>query len=138
MAAAFRAGDREGALSRLGEMLRLMSRTPYYRALATERSVGVSVLRTLLAGTPDAALRQAGEDALAHLEDPVPPPAAFSDREIEVLAAARRGLRNRGIADSLGITADGVRYHLRNIYRKTGTSRRREAVRCAEALGLLD
>ncbi|MYD87709.1 MAG: DNA-binding response regulator, partial [Acidobacteria bacterium] len=41
------------------------------------------------------------------------------------------------IAGRLGITDEGVRYHLRNIYRKTGTTSRAEALRCAKSLRVL-
>ena len=44
------------------------------------------------------------------------------------------GLRNEEIASRLGISGAGVRYHLRNIYRKTGASKRADAVRYARSL----
>ena len=46
------------------------------------------------------------------------------------------GLRNREIADRLGVTEDGVRHHLKNIYRKTGTTDRDDAVRRAASMGV--
>ena len=48
-----------------------------------------------------------------------------------------RGLRNKEIAGRLGITDQGVRYHLKSIYRKTGTRKRSEAVRCAQSQGVV-
>ncbi len=45
-----------------------------------------------------------------------------------------RGLRNKEIAKGLGITEHGVRYHLKNIYRKTGARGRIDAVRRVRGL----
>ena len=36
----------------------------------------------------------------------------------------------------LDLTDEGVRYHLRNIYRKTGASKRSEVARYAESIGV--
>ena len=74
---------------------------------------------------------------LVHL-DRRPHALVFSARELQVLAEVRQGLRNKEIADRLGISQPGVRFHLRNIYRKTGVSRRQEAVRTAQLMGVLD
>ena len=61
----------------------------------------------------------------------------FSPREMEVLSGLRHGLRNKEIGTRLGITDEGVRYHLRNIYRKTGAGKRRDVLRYAESMGAL-
>ncbi len=53
-------------------------------------------------------------------------PLAFTDREQDVVALARRGLTNRGIADELYVSQKAVEYHLRNIYGKVGVRTRRE------------
>ena len=62
--------------------------------------------------------------------------ASQDPRERAVLAELRNGLRNREIADRLGVTEDGVRHHLKNIYRKTGTTDRDDAVRRAASMGV--
>ena len=59
-------------------------------------------------------------------------------REVQVLAGMRQGLRNKEIRGCLGISQPGVSFHLSNIYRKTGASRREDAVRSAQAMGVLD
>ena len=75
--------------------------------------------------------------ALVHLDGPPPSSApVFSAREQAVLAGLGKGLRNREIADRLGISEDGVRHHLKNIYRKTGATDRSDAVRRATSMGL--
>ena len=48
-----------------------------------------------------------------------------------------RGLQNKEVAGRLGITDEGVRYHLKNINRKTGARKRADAVRYARSLGVL-
>ena len=80
----------------------------------------------------------AAESALAQVTSRRPTPPTFSQRELQVLAEVREGLRNREIAARLGISQPGVRFHLANIYRKTGVNRREEAVRSAQSLGVLD
>ena len=73
-----------------------------------------------------------------HVDESTPPVAEiFSSRELEVLEQVGRGFRNRDIANGLGITDEGIRYHLKKIYRKTGTRQRRDAVRYAQSLRVL-
>ena len=58
-------------------------------------------------------------------------------REIEVLEGLGRGERDKEIARRLGITENGVRYHLKNIYRKLGATGRVDAVRRAHSGGVI-
>lgn len=53
---------------------------------------------------------------------------ALSKREQEILELLSKGFRYKEIADSLGISFDTVRSHLRNIYDKLHVSSRTEAV----------
>ena len=96
-----------------------------------------TLLKRLLATGGDEDLLAAAEAALARLDQPSSEGPELSARELEVLAEVREGLPNRKIASLLGITEEGVRYHLSNIYRKIGVSGRAYAVRYAEARGLL-
>ena len=137
MAIAHQAGREDRALARLAELLRAMRHVDYYRSLADHRDISCALLRRLLAANPDAELREAAESALAHLGERSSSTAEFSPRELDVLAEVRHGLRNKEIATFLKITEEGVRYHLRNIYRKAGVSKRHKAVRYAEAKGVL-
>jgi DNA-binding NarL/FixJ family response regulator len=59
----------------------------------------------------------------------------LSDRELEVLLQAARGLSNRQIAGSLHLSEATVKRHLANIYPKIGVSSRTEAVKTALAEG---
>ena len=54
-------------------------------------------------------------------------PDYFTIREREVISRLERGLSDKGIAADLGITAHGVRYHLKRIYGKLNAADRREA-----------
>ena len=137
MLVAERAGQPDRALERLVESLQLARKVDYVRPLVRQREVSRVVLQRLLDLDIDAELRDAAQSMLAHLDQRLNTP-VFSPRELEVLAEARQGRRNKEIADRLGISPPGVRYHLKKIYRKTGVSRRKEALRKAELMGALD
>lgn len=55
----------------------------------------------------------------------------FSEREIEILRLAKRGLPNPQIAQALHISPGTVRNHLSAIYRKLGVHSRHEALQVA-------
>ena len=123
------------AIEPLVEFLRLTRTADYLRSLARQRDTSRDVLTRLLDGKPDPEIHETAESVLAHLDGPPRPSVpAFSPREQAVLAALGEGLRNREIADRLGVTEDGVRHHLKSIYRKTGTTDRHEAARRAKSM----
>ncbi|XVV16023.1 LuxR C-terminal-related transcriptional regulator [Actinoplanes sp. CA-131856] len=93
-------------------------------------------------GRSVAALRQrrrlAAEAGPGRADPAVPPLAeALSHREVEVLHFLPTLLTVNEIADSLNISVNTVKVHLRAIYRKLGVGRRREAVLTARERGLL-
>lgn len=51
---------------------------------------------------------------------------AFTAREREILSLIRQGLNNREIAETLYVQEVTVRFHLRNLYQKTGLSEREQ------------
>ena len=53
---------------------------------------------------------------------------SFTSRELEVLDLMRKDLSNRDIADALNVREVTVRFHLRNLYQKTGLTDRKELV----------
>jgi HD-GYP domain-containing protein (c-di-GMP phosphodiesterase class II) len=54
-------------------------------------------------------------------------PAGLTQREVEVLRLAARGITRAQIGSALGITENTVRHHMEHIYDKTGSSTRVEA-----------
>ena len=138
MVVASRAGQPDRALTHLVEFFRAARGVGYIRPLVRHRDVSRTVLRRLLATDLDGDVRAEAESVLAHLGEPSTPAARFfSTRELEVLAEVARGLQNTEVAGRLGITDEGVRYHLKNINRKTGARKRADAVRSARSLGVL-
>jgi DNA-binding NarL/FixJ family response regulator len=60
-------------------------------------------------------------------EGGVPAPAALSPRELEVLRLVSKGLPNKQIARSLGISERTVKVHLGNVFRRIGVQDRTSA-----------
>ena len=58
-----------------------------------------------------------------------PHPDILTPRQWEVLALVREGLTNEEIALRLGISADGVKFHVSEILGKLGVTSRNEAAR---------
>jgi DNA-binding CsgD family transcriptional regulator len=58
-----------------------------------------------------------------------PYPGVLTPREQEVMTLLREGLTNREIAERLGISLNGARYHVSEILSKLGVSTREEAAR---------
>lgn len=61
----------------------------------------------------------------------------LSRRETKVLIMISEGSSNKFIANALDLSEATVKFHLSNVYRKLGCSRRREAISAARALGLV-
>ena len=61
----------------------------------------------------------------------------LTTREYEVLNMISKGFRYNEIADSLGVSANTIRAHVRNIYRKMAVKSRSEAVFEAAKLGII-
>ncbi len=62
---------------------------------------------------------------------------SLTSREHEVLEMISKGYRYNEIADSLGISTNTIRAHIRNIYRKMAVKSRSEAVFEATKAGLI-
>lgn len=60
----------------------------------------------------------------------------LTEREQEVLYHLSRGLSNPRIADTLFVSLDTVKTHLKRVYSKLGAAGRREAIEKARSLGL--
>jgi LuxR family maltose regulon positive regulatory protein len=73
----------------------------------------------------------AGEPADPSLVEPL------TDREVTVLRYLQSVLSNAEIASDLSVSVNTVKTHVRNIYRKLDTARRRDAVQRARQLHLI-
>lgn len=62
---------------------------------------------------------------------------ALSEREREVLALISSGAATKQIALEVGLSEQGVKYHLSRLYGKLGVAGRTDAVRAAHGLGLV-
>lgn len=62
----------------------------------------------------------------------------LTQREVELLRLVARGMPNKAIAQTLSISENTVKYHIRNILQKLGAQNRTEAVTYAIGAGLLD
>ena len=70
--------------------------------------------------------------------DPTTAEDSLTDREVEVLRLASKGLTRREMAQKLCLSEATVRHHLEHIYDKIGTSTRVGAARYAMEQGLLE
>jgi DNA-binding NarL/FixJ family response regulator len=66
------------------------------------------------------------------------PVQSLTEREIELLRLVAEGMSNKAIAQTLSISENTVKYHMRNILQKLGVQNRTEAVTQAIRAGLLD
>jgi DNA-binding NarL/FixJ family response regulator len=96
-----------------GDELVRAVRTVHGGRTALSPEIAAKVVRQATGGRPEGAA------------DQVEP---LTDREIEVLRLAARGLTNRAIGHELGISHRTVQGHLANIYGKMGVNSRTEAV----------
>jgi DNA-binding NarL/FixJ family response regulator len=65
------------------------------------------------------------------------PAGSLTPREIEVLSSVAEGMSNKAVAQTLSITENTVKYHMKNIMQKLGAQNRTEAVTNAVRAGLL-
>ena len=131
------AGDRMAALGHLRAFLDLYAKTGYARSLVRNPDAAVPLLTAFLDARPDSPHRPAAQKLLAASQtgEAVLVP-TLSPREVNVLK--RLPLHTyQEIAVALGITRDGVRYHMRRLFDKLQVRDRNAVVRRARALGLL-
>ena len=132
-----RAGEPESAAGHLEEYLGLFAESPYAWPLVRERADCEPVVTMFLDRNPDSPCRESARSLLAAIrrEGDVRN-LVLSERERTVLE--RLGSqRDKQIAAALGLTVDGVRYHMRKLFTKLGVHTRADAVRRARELGLI-
>ena len=132
-----RAGEPAAAVGHMEEFLRLFGETPYAWSLVREHEIAPPVVESLLDSIPDSPGRRTALSLLASelAPDELRPP-VLSDREQEILERIEAWPDKR-IAVALGLSAHGVRHHLRNLFTKLGVHNRAEAVRRAKELRLI-
>jgi DNA-binding NarL/FixJ family response regulator len=91
----------------------------------------------LLVGTPALLGPAIPRFLAAENDDPEPIIDALTERESQVLQLLARGLANKQIAASLGISEHTAKFHLSSIYNKLGVTNRAEAVRIGIQNGLI-
>ena len=132
-----RAGNPAAADAHLAEFLALFVETDYARPAVLERRSCAPALERFVGDAADSPLRQAAQSLLMAMRG------ADADRILKLTPRQREilqildGRRDKQIAAELGITAYGVRYHLRSLFSKLGTKTRHEAIRRARELGLI-
>ena len=132
-----RAGETAAAAGHVEAYLDLYDETPYAGPLVRERADCAGLLASVLEAAPDSSGEARARPLLAAMQrTDAPRPPALSGREREVLRRLE-GERDKQIAGALGLTAYGVRYHIRKLFAKLGARNRAEAVRRARELGLL-
>jgi len=132
-----RAGEAEPAVRHLEACLRLYADTPYAGPLVRERADCAQVVRAYLRSAPESPARERAQWLLTAMEmarEGRKP--TLSQREREVLQRLEEQ-KDKQIAADLGLSAHGVRYHLRNLFTKLGAHNRAEAVRRAREMGLV-
>ena len=131
------AGRPELALGHLAAFLERFAETDYARPMVRERSSAVPVLEQFLDTKPDLHLEDLAADLLMAARtadsDAVP---KLSAREFEVLRRLETRT-DRQIAVELGLTRDGVRYHVRHLFDKLRVRGRRAATERARSVGIL-
>ena len=134
-----RAGRLEAAAAHLLEYLHLLDETPYTRPLVREGEACAAVVADYLDTAPTTTpCRESAQlllVAMRSVEDPKG--LVLSERESDILQRIFERQGDKQIAAALGLTAHGVRYHLRNLFIKLGAGSRAEAVRRANELGLI-
>ncbi len=132
-----RAGDGAAAAAHVEEYLFAYADSPYAGPLVRERADCAELLAACLESAPGAAVGDAAPALLAAMvcaDDPRQ--RLLSARERQVLQRLA-GRRDKQIAAELGLSAYGVRYHLRNLFAKLGVRNRVEALRRAREMGLI-
>jgi len=132
-----RAGEAAQATAHLEAYLRLYADAPYAGPLLRERADCAPVLAAFLRSTADPPARKAAQwllGAMRQADNPRQP--VLTEREREVLMRLGRQ-RDKQIADELGLSEFGVRYHLRKLFAKLGARNRDEAARRAREMGLV-
>lgn len=141
----YRTGDKDAVLAALGRSLSLARRRGYYRLVADEGTAVMQMLveyiklkgespflKKLAVATRNMAarypmylmpLQKGGEE--------------LTEKEAEMLRFIAQGKSKEEIAEYFFLTVDGIKYHLKHIYKKLGAKNACQAVWEAQRFGIL-
>ena len=142
--AARAAGEQMRALKLLAEAVEYAERQGYIRVFIDEGPLLLDLLQRLRATQSAGRLPPMGPAGVAYLDrlivafgsSAADAAAAFSVREIEIIALLAEGRSNRELSDRLAIAPDTVKWHLKNIYGKLGVTNRTQATIAAQRRGI--
>ena len=132
-----RAGERVLAMSHLEDFLRLFSETPFAWPLLQERAVCRTAMAEFLERYPESPHRETAQLLLAAMRRADEVNGLVPNEREHAVLQLLEGRGDKQIGAELGLTAHGVRYHLRKLFTKLGVTSRAEAVRRGRDLGLI-
>lgn len=137
-------GREDEALDMLAQALQQAEPEPYTRIFLDEGEPLQALLRTathrqIVTPSMNTLFTDSNTDTAPQIHPTVPlsDPDTLSERELEVLRYLAKGLRNQEIADSLYISLNTVKTHLKHIHSKLDVNNRTEAVVRGRELGLV-
>jgi LuxR family maltose regulon positive regulatory protein len=136
-------GESNAARSAMDDALALGATEGYVRSYLDEGPMVLPALRMAARGDGPqrdyaiAVLAQAGESVPDQGFRTPEPPSILSARERDVMRLVASGLSNRAIGDTLFISEETVKTHLRRIFEKLEVSSRTQAIHRAQQLNLL-
>ena len=131
------AGERRAAAMHLRAFLELFAETDYAWPVVRESAIVKPVLSAALADLSKTSLLSPANALLGQFEaDAASDVPVLSERETEVLSRLETQT-DRQIAADLGLTPEGVRYHVRKLFNTLNVGSRIEGVHRARSLGLL-
>lgn len=131
------AGESEASIGGMREYMEFYAESPYAWPLVRDRAACADVMRKFVESSEDSVHMQTAQALLAVLRraDAAAAP-WFSLREREVLVLLP-GRKVKEVADSLGLSVHGVRYHLRKLFMKLDVTNRVELQHRARAMDLI-
>lgn len=143
-----RHGNEEEALKKLETALHLSEPQGYVRSYVDEGKALGHLLTRYLQYRQNGSIRSSMPVPLLYvkrllnnmnveLEGTLAIRSVLTDQEIRIVRLIEQGCKNREIADSLGISAETVKKHIKNIYQKLKAHNRVQAVSIAKKLRLI-
>lgn len=131
------AGEWEACMGRMREYMELYADAPYAWPLVRDRAACVDVMRKFVESSECSDHMHTAQALLVVLRRADAAAAPWlNSREREVLVLLP-GRKVEEVANSLGLSVHGVRYHLRKLFMKLDVTNRVELVRRARAMDLI-